>query len=168
MCTTVIPNESLEDLIYLVNQNLTKCSSVKNTLSATLTYEDELSKLTSQFLYDLSYDLRALQGALERVNIYNKHLITQLENKNCSISGYNAKISQLQNNIFEMEAALKEEHRRNIQLIEINKGYQNYINEKLNCNCCCKCTCCQSSYNSFTADNNLYGLNKSMISSTYE
>lgn len=167
MCTQVIPNESLDDLIYLVNQNLTKCSSVKNTLSATLTYENELSKLTSQFLYDLSYDLRTLQGSLERINIYNKHLITQIENKNCSISAYNAKISQLQNNILEMESALKDEHRRNIQLIEINKGYQNYINEKLKCNCC-KCTCCQSLYNSFNADNSHYGLNKSMMSSTYE
>ena len=176
-----IAQDSIDEITLLVERNQSKCSTLKHKLTTMLTHENETFKLTNQFLFDLSFDLRTILTMLDRLKVQNGHLGAELRSADATIAELNAKVASTQSNAYALDCALNEATRRNSQLTAVNKSNQNYIEELLlklklnscNCNCSCSCSCCgnkypQRQYTSFCNDSDCVGKNRSMISTTYE
>ena len=171
-----IAQDSIDEIALLVERNQSKCSTLKHKLTTMLTYENETFKLTNQFLFDLSFDLRTILTVLDRLKVQNGHLGAELRSAEATLAELDAKLAKAQSNSYALDSALKEATRRNSQLTAVNQSNQNYIEElllklKLN-NCTCNCNCCgkytQRQFASLCNDSDYVGKNKSMISTTYD
>lgn len=164
MQTAQLSQSSLDEIISIIERNQSKCSNLKQNISLSLNYENELSRLTTQFLYDLSYDLRTILAALDRSRTTNISLNNQLQCSERKIAELNMKCQNYQRQIFELESALCELNRKITELTSVNQNNQNYIEElliKLRLNSDRK------NY-SFYEGTDYLSKNKSMISTTYE
>lgn len=163
MQTATLSQSSLDEIISIIERNQSKCSNLKQNISLSLSYENELARITTQFLYDLSYDLRTILAALDRSRTTNISLSNQLMSAERTIEEKNFKIKQLEANIVDLQSALYETNRKNNELTVVNHNNQNYIEELL-----MKMKLNFDRRNlSFTNDDYL-SKNKSMISTTYE
>ena len=163
MQTATLSQSSLDEIISIIERNQSKCSNLKQNISLSLSYENELARITTQFLYDLSYDLRTILAALDRSRTTNISLSNQLMSAERTIEEKNFKIKQLETNIVDLQSALYETNRKNNELTVVNHNNQNYIEELL-----MKMKLNFDRRNlSFTNDDYL-SKNKSMISTTYE
>ena len=79
MQTATLSQSSLDEIISIIERNQSKCSNLKQNISLSLSYENELARITTQFLYDLSYDLRTILAALDRSRTTNMSLSNQLQ-----------------------------------------------------------------------------------------
>ena len=174
-----LAQDAIDEITLLIERNQSKCSTLKHKLTTMLTHENETFKLTNQFLFDLSFDLRTVLTMLDRLKVQNGHLNTELRSADATIAELNAKVASTQSNAYALDCALNEATRRNTQLNAVNQSNQNYIEELLlklklnNSNCNCSCCCCggkyqQRQYTSFCNDSDCVGKNRSMISTTYE
>lgn len=164
MQTAQLSQSSLDEIISIIERNQSKCSNLKQNISLSLNYENELSRLTTQFLYDLSYDLRTILAALDRSRVTNVNLNNQLQSSERKIAELSMKCQNYQRQIFELESALCELNRKITELTSVNQNNQNYIEElliKLRLNSDRK-NC------SFYEGTDYLSKNKSMLSTTYE
>ena len=163
MQTATLSQSSLDEIISIIERNQSKCSNLKQNISLSLSYENELARITTQFLYDLSYDLRTILAALDRSRTTNMSLSNQLQSAERTIEEKNFKIKQLEATIVDLQSALYETNRKNNELTVVNHNNQNYIEELL-----MKMKLNFDRRNlSFTNDDYI-SKNKSMISTTYE
>ena len=163
MQTATLSQSSLDEIISIIERNQSKCSNLKQNISLSLSYENELARITTQFLYDLSYDLRTILAALDRSRTTNMSLSNQLQSAERTIEEKNFKIKQLEATIADLQSALYETNRKNNELTVVNHNNQNYIEELL-----MKMKLNFDRRNlSFTNDDYI-SKNKSMISTTYE
>ena len=137
------PPNPIDDIIFIIEQNQSKCSALKHTISVKYAYENELSKITNQFIYELIFDLRNVLTMLDRLKAQNVQLNNKIHFTENELTELNAKCKTTQDKLYILESALNEADRRNKQLTAINQSNQNYIEElllklKLNNNCCCK------------------------------
>ena len=163
MQTATLSQSSLDEIISIIERNQSKCSNLKQNISLSLSYENELARITTQFLYDLSYDLRTILAALDRSRTTTMSLSNQLQSAERTIEEKNFKIKQLEATIVDLQSALYETNRENNELTVGNHNNQNYIEELL-----MKMKLNFDRRNlSFTNDDYI-SKNKSMISTTYE
>ena len=163
MQTATLSQSSLDEIISIIERNQSKCSNLKQNISLSLSYENELARITTQFLYDLSYDLRTILAALDRSRTTNMSLSNQLQSAERTIEEKNFKIKQLEATIVDLQSALYETNRKNNELTVVNHNNQNYIEELL-----MKMKLNFDRRNlSFTNDDYI-SKNKSMLSTTYE
>ena len=176
-----LAQDAIDEITLLIERNQSKCSTLKHKLTTMLTssHENETFKITNQFLFDLSFDLRTVLTMLDRLKVQNNHINAELRSADATIAELNAKVASTQSNAYALDCALNEATRRNTQLNAVNQSNQNYIEELLlklklnNSNCNCSCCCCggkyqQRQYTSFCNDSDCVGKNRSMISTTYE
>ena len=168
MNTNLFPQESIDEIIIIAERNQSKCNSLKNIFSSNCYIQKDLSAIISQFMCDLSFDLRKVIEVLNRFKIYNNNLLSKLQSSEMLISEYNSKILHLQNDIHTFETKLNEINLQNTYLEKINKSHQNYIDDllfKLKGHCH-KCNCCQSFKNRINITNNIARRHKSMFISS--
>ena len=154
----------IDEIIFIIEQNQSKCSTLKHTISVKYAYENELAKITNQFIYELIFDLRNVLTMLDKLKANNIQLNNKLHLTENELIESNVKLKTTQDKLYTLESALNEADRRNKQLTAINQSNQNYIEElllklKLNNNCCCKCGNYQQQQVLDGADNK----NRSMI-----
>ena len=134
----------IDEIIFIIEQNQSKCSTLKHAISVKYVYENELAKITNQFIYELIFDLRNVLTMLDQLRANNIQLNNKLHLTENELIESNAKLKTTQDKLYTLESALNEADRRNKQLTAINQSNQNYIEElllkfKLNNNCCSKC-----------------------------
>ena len=168
MNTNLFPQVSIDEIIIISERNQSKCNSLKNVFSSNRYIQKDLSTIISQFIYDLSFDLRKIIEALNRLKIYNNNLLSKIQSSEKLISEHNLKVSKLQNDIHTFETTLNEINKQNAYLEKINKSHQNYIDDllfKLKGHCC-KCNYYRSLENGVNVINNISKRHKSMFISS--
>lgn len=163
MQTATLSQSSLDEIISIIERNQSKCSNLKQNISLSLSYENELARITTQFLYDLSYDLRTILAALDRSRSTNMSLSNQLQTAERTIEEKKFKIKQLEATIVDLQSALYETNRKNNELTVVNQNNQNYIEELL-----MKMKLNLDRRNLSFNNDDYISKNKSMISTTYE
>ena len=158
----------IDEIIFIIEQNQSKCSTLKHTISVKYAYENELTKITNQFIYELIFDLRNVLTMLDQLKANNIQLNNKLHLTENELTESNAKFKTIQDKLYTLESALNEADRRNKQLTAINQSNQNYIEElllklKLNNNCCCKCGNFQQQQVLDGAEVEVHNKNRSMI-----
>ena len=128
-----LAQDAIDEITLLIERNQSKCATLKHKLTTMLTssHENETFKITNQFLFDLSFDLRTVLTMLDRLKVQNNHINAELRSADATIAELNAKVASTQSNAYALDCALNEATRRNTQLNAVNQSNQNYIEELL-------------------------------------